>query len=316
MPIQMIDEKQIIERIKARKNPFFNQYYALYSSWFGGIVTDPHLMLLPLDDHMVHRSDGVFEAMKAVGRAVYLLDEHLQRLSKSAQLIALDVPDLDHISDVIRQTLQAANKDHATIRVYLSRGPGNFTVNPYDSIGAQLYVVITELKEPPMAHYEHGVSIGLSQIPVKSSWMARIKSCNYLPNVLMKKEAVDRKLDYVIGINEQGHITESATENIMIVDENGVLSHPILESILEGTTMMRACELAREQGVATCARKISMDDLKSAREVMITGTTLNVLPVVQLEDSSVGNGKPGLIAKRLNTWMIDDIKKGERSLSF
>lgn len=317
MTIQIIDEKQVLAKIRAQKNPFFDEYYAFYSSWFGGIVMDPHLMLLPIDDHMVHRGDGVFEAMKAVSRSVYLMDEHLQRLFDSAEKIALQPPvNFVKMKEVILETLRAANKNEAIIRLFVSRGPGNFSVNPYDSVAPQLYIVITRLQPPSLDKYKKGVFIGSSNIPTKSSLMAQVKSCNYLPNVLMKKEAVDRKLDYVIAVDLQGHITESATENIMIVNQNGVIVHPELDNILKGTTMIRICELARENGIATEVRSISIADLKSASEVLITGTSLNVLPVVKFENYNVGNGKPGPMAKKLNELILNDIQAGSRSTPF
>lgn len=176
--------------------------------------------------------------------------------------------------------------------------------------------MITQLRPPSSEKYENGVLLGKSDVPIKSSWMAQVKSCNYLPNVLMKKEAVDRRLDFVVGIDAQGHVTESATENIMIVDKSGTIVHPTLDCILKGTTMVRACELARENGIATEAKSISVADLTSAREVMITGTSLNVLPVVKYENITIGDGKPGSIAKQLHQLMLDDIKMGTRGTPF
>lgn len=317
MIIPVLDEKQVFDQLMAQENPFFDEYYAFYSSWFGGIVTNPKMMLLPMDDHMVHRGDGVFEAMKVVGRSVYLMDEHLHRLFTSADMISIKSPvGLEALKAIVLETLRVANQPDATIRIFLSRGPGNFSVNPYDSIQPQLYIAIARLTPPVFEKYEHGVVIGKSKILAKASWMAQIKSCNYLPNVLMKKEAVDRDLDFVIGVDEQGHITESATENILIVDENNTIIHPPLDSILKGTTMIRACELASENGLACEIRPISVRDLQLAREAMISGTSLNLLPVVKFEQDKIGDGKPGSIVKKLNELMLNDIKSGVRGISF
>lgn len=313
----IIDEKDFLQKLTAQTNPFFKDYYAFYSSWFGGIITNPHMMLVPIDDHIVHRGDGVFEGMKAVNQSVYLMDEHLQRLGTSAKKIALKLPfDIQQIKEIILDTLRAANHDDLNIRVFLSRGPGNFTPNPYDSIKSQLYVVAAKLIPPTEDKYTNGVIIGKSEVPVKSNWMAQVKSCNYLQNVLMKKEAVDRQLDFVIGMDNDGYITESATENIILLDQQGVLVHPPLDGILKGTTMIRTFELAEQNGIRTEVRAISVNDLLSAREAMITGTTLNVLPVVKYENNNIGNGKPGSIAKKLNELMLADIKQGRRGTTF
>jgi branched-chain amino acid aminotransferase len=317
MSIPIINEKQFLENIKSRVNPFFEEYYAFYSSWAGGIINNPSLMLLPIDDHMVHRGDGVFEAMKAEGRAVYLMDEHLHRLFTSAERIELKSPfNPNQMKEVILETLRSANQDNAMIRLYLSRGPGNFSVNPYDSVASQFYVVVSKLVPPSPEKYEKGVVIGKSAVPVKPSWMAQVKSCNYLPNVLMKKEAVDRGLDFVIGVDTQGNITESATENIMIVDKHGVLTHPVLDQILKGTTMIRTCQLAHDNSIPVQVREISVKDLESAQEVLITGTSLNVLPVAKFEGVNINDGKPGPLTKKLNTLLLHDIKTGKNSVAF
>lgn len=317
MTVPVINEKQVFETLMGQKNPFYHEYYAFYSSWFGGIVKNPRMMLLPIDDHMVHRGDGVFEAMKATGRSVYLFDEHLQRLFISAEKIALKSSlGVAELKTIVLDTLRAANQDEAIIRIFLSRGPGDFSVNPYDSVTSQLYIVVSKLKAPALEKYTNGVVIGKSCIPNKVSWMAQIKSCNYLPNVLMKKEAVDRGLDFVIATDTQGHLTESATENIMIVDQDGIVVHPPLDCILKGTTMVRVCELAEKNGMATQMRTISIENLKSAREVMITGTSLNVLPVVKFEDHNISHGKPGPIAQKLNEFILNDMKRGTHSTPF
>jgi 4-amino-4-deoxychorismate lyase len=314
MNIPVLNEKQLIENLNSTANPFYSQYYAFYSSWFGGIIKNPHLMLVPIDDHMVHRGDGVFEGIKAEGRAVYLLDEHLDRLVCSAEKIAL-IPSLsrDTMKNIILETLRIADQDDVFLRIYLSRGPGNFSVNPYDSIGSQLYIVVTQLKPPSVEKYNQGVAIGKSAIPCKDPWMAQIKSCNYLYNVLMKKEAVDRNLEYVIGIDADGFISEGFTENIMIVDQLGQIAYPNLNGILKGITMMRACELARQRGMMTVERPILLNELLSAREIMMTGTSLDILPVSRFENHTISVGP---VAKQLRELMREDIKNGPRRSSF
>ncbi len=313
MVIPVIQESEIIQDLQRNKNRFFEGYYAFYSSWYGGIVKDPHWMLLPIDDHMVHRGDGVFEGMKAVNRSIYLFNEHINRLFRSAEKIGLQTNyNFDSIKEIVVQTAQAADKDNVMIRLFLSRGPGNFSVNPYDSVGAQFYVVITQLKDPASQQ----VTLGKSIVPIKTPFFAQIKSCNYLANVLMKKEALDRGFDYVVGIDAQGNITESATENVMIVDNKGVIVHPPLDKILSGTTMIRACELARGQGWVTESREISVNELLIAREVMMVGTTINVLPVIQFEGRQIGDAKTGPVAAKLIELLLQDVKSGARGVSF
>lgn len=317
MSIPILNEQQIIQSLNSQKNPFFEEYYAFYSSWFGGITQNPKFMLLPIDDHMVHRGDGVFEAMKAENRAVYLMDEHLHRLLRSAEAIALKpLYHQDKMKQIILETLKVANQDNALIRIFVSRGPGNFSVNPYDSVGSQFYVVIAKLRTLPAEKYETGVAVGKSLVPMKPTHLAQVKSCNYLPNVLMKKEAVDRGLDFMIGIDHQGNLTEGPTENVMIVAQDGTLVHPQFDSILKGITMIRVFELAKEHGMKTEVRDISVEELLTAREIIITGTTVDVISVVKYENKTIGNGKPGTISKQLLQLLQNDIKNSPRSSTY
>lgn len=315
--MDILNESQIIEKLRSKTVLSQNKYYAYYSSWLGGITTDPHYMLLPIDDHMVHRGDGVFEAMKAVNRSVYLIDEHIKRLFESAEKISLKssyTP--DKLKALILALLKQSKQDSAIIRLFLSRGPGNFSVNPYDPPESQLYIIATELAQTSPEIYYTGVKAGISHIPVKQSWMSQIKSCNYLSNVLMKKESIDRKLDFTVGVDPNGYITESATENVLIVDKSGTLTHPPLENILKGTTMLRASELARENNIPTNIRPISVAELESVQEIILAGTTLDILSIVEFEGKKIHNGLPGPISLKLNQLIQEDIASGKKGLAF
>ncbi len=306
------------QKYSAKTHPHQNSYAAMYSSWLGGIVKDPAWMLVPIDDHLVHRGDGVFEAIKCVQSKIYLLEEHLDRLVHSATQISLVLPmSRDEITDVIHQTLRASGLQDAIIRLYLSRGPGLFSPNPYDSVGSQLYVVITPFKNLPEEKYQKGVRIGRSAIPIKDSWLARIKTCNYLPNVLMKKESVDRNLDFTVALDENNNLGESSTENILIVSHAGHLVHPPLQQILRGTIMTRAFELAQSL-LGTDLEKIEVrpiaeKELFEVREVMMAGTTLDILPVTEYEGQPINHSRVGPVAKKLLQLIREDIRSGPRS---
>lgn len=311
MNIPLLDPQTILQNLKNKTNPFWPQYYAHYSTWLGGITTDPALMMLPMDDHMVHRGDGVFEAMKAVERKVFLMKEHLQRLSRSAESIGIKLPfALDEMEAIILQTLRVANRSNVLVRLFISRGPGGYTTNPYDSVGSQMYVTITDLRVPKEELFEKGVRVGRSRIPVKEPWMAQVKSCNYLPNVMMKKEAIDRGLDFTIAFDRNENVAESSTENIALVDEQGILVHPLFDQILRGTTMVRAFEAAARKGQRTQVRDVSENDLLKAREMFMIGTTLDVLPVTEFEGRKVGSGDVGPVARELRLLLRIEMEQG------
>ena len=315
MSVALLSKEQVQARLEQKNYPAQQTYLAMYSTWWDGIITEPGLMTVPIDDHLVHRGDGVFEAIKVVNGRVFLFEEHLRRLESSAQQIGLNLPmPLEQMKAVISATVKAAKVQDALLRLYVSRGPGGFTTNPYDSVASQMYLVVTTLKLLPPEKYQHGVTIGKSAVPPKDPTLARIKSCNYLPNVLMKKESVDRGIDFTINVDSQGNFLEGSTENMVILDQQGFLVRPTLHQILKGTTMMRTFELAESlvkagDIVGIKERNITEADIKAAKEAMMIGTTLDVLPISSYEGHKIGSGIQGPIAKKLNELLREDMKK-------
>ncbi|MBX2989441.1 MAG: aminotransferase class IV [Bdellovibrionaceae bacterium] len=310
--MEILNEQQWLERLKSQQHTPRSSYRAMYSTWWQGVVTDPRLMLVPVDDHQVHRGDAVFEAMKARNGRIYLEAEHLDRLDRSAAAIALACPfDRARLKGILQDTLQASGLKDALLRLFLSRGPGSFSTNPYESVGAQVTLIVTELKGLPEATVRNGVSLALSKIPPKEGWQARVKSCNYLPNVLMKKEAVDLGVDFTVALTEKGELTEGSTENMVVVTRDGWLARPRPERILAGTTMMRAFSLARQlvaEGLLTGVgeRDLSVADLREAREILMIGTTLDVVAATRFEGVAVGAGGPGPVSSRLREMILSD----------
>lgn len=319
MSIKILSASEVQEKLQQRSYGAQKSYLAMYSTWWGGIVKDPGLMTVPVDDHLVHRGDGVFEAIKVVDGKIFLLQEHLERLTLSAAQISLALPmSIDEIRQVILSTTASVGAKNAVLRLYVSRGPGGFTTNPYESIASQLYLIVTGYTPLGEEKYLNGVKVGRSQIPPKDPWFAKIKTCNYLPNVLMKKESVDRKIDFAIGVDSDGFITEGSTENIVLIDKNKNLLRPKLRQILKGTTMMRSFELAEalvaEGSLYSIQEKdLTENDILEAQEVMMIGTTLDVLPVTEYEGKIIGDGKQGAISSKLLKLLREDMIQGPKA---
>ncbi len=303
----MDSEKKIVGREEwlARLPRKDKKLYAMYSSFADCIVTDQSLMVLPVDDHMVHRGDGVFESFKCLDGSIYNLDDHLARLERSCNTLGIELPvPFDQMADIIVQTVRAGGQRNALVRLLLSRGQGTMGVNPYACFHPEFYIVVYELQQSSIDHLPEGVSVAISKIPIKPGIFAQVKTCNYLPNVLMKKEAVDLGVDFTITLDEHRNIGEGATENIGIVTRGKELFMPPPERVLAGTTARRALEFAKQlvkERVLTSAefRPISLGDVRSAAEVHIYGTTPNVTPVTTFDGQPVGDGQPGPIAQRL-----------------
>ena len=293
------------------------KYFAMYSSLLDGLVTDPVLMQLPMDDHLVHRGDGVFETCKCVAGAIYNLSAHLTRLERSAAVIGIRWPaGMDAVRTLTLETARAATQRDCSIRVILARGPGSFGVNPYESPVPALYIVVYGLGQSFMDRHPAGATVRRSTIPAKPAEMAEIKNCNYLPNVLMKRESVDWGVDFVVGYDARGHLTEGPTENAGLVTYRGELVFPQLENILAGTTMLRLVELAQAllgtgELRAIQFRDIGEAEVRAAAEVLIVGTTINVVAVRAYEGQLIGDGRPGPVWRRLQTLLEEDILRND-----
>ncbi|MCB2225735.1 MAG: aminotransferase class IV [Desulfarculaceae bacterium] len=313
-----LNDIQAMERLKALPRPWAADYLAMYSNWLGGIVTDPWLMSVPIDDHLVHRGDGVFEATKCVNGRIYLLERHLERLEGSAAAIHLQPPlGRRELAGLARAVVMAGGQRDCMLRIFLSRGPGGFTTNPFECPNPGLYLMVSRAHPLPEGAYEQGVNLGVSSVPAKSGFFAGVKSCNYLPNVLLKREAITRGWDFAVCLDPEGYLAEGSTENFGLVDQDDVLCLPPATHILEGTTVKRAAELATGlveagelKGIERC--DIKVEELTAAKEVMLFGTTLDVLPVTRVDGDEVNNGLVGPVARELRRLIKKDIAENDQ----
>ena len=315
--MKTIDFSNYLEVLSGLRKPWHKTYFAMYSSVLGGVVLDPLLMQVPLDDHLVHRGDGVFDTFKCLGRGAYNLDAHLRRLMRSAASIGLAWPGgIDEIRALTVETLAAADQAACSGRVMIARGPGSFGVSPYESPVPALYIVVYAAGCPFMKKHPEGATVRLSQVPVKPARFATVKNCNYLPNVLMKRESIDWGVDFVVGFDSDGFMAEGATENFGIVTQAGELLFPRMEAVLDGTTMLRVMQLAEalvgSGGLAKIGfRDITEADVRDAAEMLIVGTTLNVVSACSFEGKPVGEGTPGPVGRALDALLERDIESND-----
>ncbi|MCC5848598.1 MAG: aminotransferase class IV [Verrucomicrobia bacterium] len=289
----------------AFRPPHVRKFLAMYTSEWDAIVTDPRLMRVPVDDHLVHRGDGVFETILFDGGRIFLLEPHLTRLRHSAAQIGLDFQASDeHLKTVLQDLFSVASVDRALARVLVGRGPGGFSVDPAESLSPSLYIVVYQAAPPFMESHPGGAKVVFSQVPPKSGILATVKTCNYLPNALMKAEASRAGAHFAVGVDETGHVTESFTENIAAVDESGALVIPPPDRHLPGTTLQRVSELADAAGIPVHIRKLTPDEVRGMKELLVIGTTARVTSVTDLE------GQPfpiGPVGKQLARMLDEDI---------
>jgi 4-amino-4-deoxychorismate lyase len=296
---------QAIANLQRSVHAKATNFYAMYSSVLGGIVTDPALMVLPLDDHMVHRGHAVFDTAALTQGMLYQLDAHLDRLIKSAGGARIPLPfGREQLHRIILETAAASRQRNGSVRYWLSVGPGGYGLDPAECVGSSFYVIVFKQEAYPESYYRTGIKLITSGVPIKPPLFARIKSTNYLPNVLVVLEAKDKGADNGIFIDQHGMIAESSNMNVAFVTKERVFSHPPFDAILSGITIQRVLDFAQrllQKGLLTAVRlaDIPAQEGRDSAEMMLIGSSIKVAPVVEWDGQSIGDGKPGPIAKEL-----------------
>lgn len=310
---QTLENPEWQRRLAQTRSKLTETLYAMYSSLTGGITTDPALMMIPADDHLAHRGDGVFESLKCIDGSLYNLGAHLERLKRSCEGIGMSPPcPRSDLEQIIPETIRAGGRRDCLVRVLVSRGTGNMGIDPAQCSGPELYVVAYRYTARIQDGRLRPARAAISSVPIKPPQLATIKTCNYLPNALMKLEANRRGLDFVISLDQNGNLAEGATENIGILTQENELLMPPPKYILTGTTARRALDLAQRlvaDGTLRCAeyRDIPPALAARAREMFLFGTTTDVTPVIEWEGIPISDGTPGPVAARLLDLLQNDM---------
>lgn len=307
--IPVLDKDAYLARLLAAPRPGIGSVLAFYEHRVGAVCTEGALLLAPLDDHMFHRGDGVFEAVKFVDGRLYQFAEHLERLQRSAAGIRLEPPaPWDDLAAAALETVRAARVREGQLRLFLGRGPGGFGVDPAECPAPSFYAVVSRLKVQPEAWYEKGLRGFKSSVPARPAHTSHIKDTNYLPAVFMMMEAHDRGLDTPVVFDAEGCLAESAVANICLVDRAGVLVAPEFTHALPGTTIRRAMELLRGK-VECVVRRVPEADIFAASELLLLGTSPNCVSIVEYEGRKIGDGRRGPVSRLLFELMEEDIRR-------
>jgi len=253
-------------------------------------------------DHGLLYGDGVFEGIRIYSRRVFRLDAHLDRLYASAQAIALDIPlSRAEMADAVRRTIAANQKDDGYVRLVVTRGVGDLGVDPRTCPTATVIIICTDIQVYPPERYAQGMKIVTSATRQVShdAFDPRVKSLNYLKNVLAKIDARRAGAEEAILLNAEGFVAECTADNIFVV-RGGVLSTPSpQDGALEGITRGAILELAGEAGIPARESRLTRYDVYTADECFLTGTGAEVIAVVEADGRRIGDGAPGPITNRL-----------------
>lgn len=306
--IPIVSSDEYLTKLLAFPRPGAEEILAFYDHRLGCIGRDVRHMLIPLDDHLVHRGDGVFETMKFENRRLYQLDAHVDRMKRSCRALFLAPPcSFEEVSRLLIDVAAASESNSGLISAFIGRGPGGFTVDFRECPAASLYIVARRLHSKPESVYQQGVTAFRAEIPAKQSYLSHIKSVDYLPNVLMKREAVHKGYDFPLSFDEQGFLAEGSTENALIVNKHGRIVIPELTHALAGTTMMRALELIKDEFKFEF-RLIQEDDIYEARELILLGTSFDAISVVRYNDKPIHDVRPGPVSQRMRELLRRDLE--------
>ncbi|WP_066173289.1 branched-chain-amino-acid transaminase [Bacillus marinisedimentorum] len=267
----------------------------------GRFVTKEHAVV-SVYDHGFLYGDGVFEGIRMYDGNVFRLNEHLDRLYNSAQSIMLKIPHTkEEMQAIIIETLRKNDFRDAYIRVVVSRGPGNLGLDPFPCRNPQVIVIAEQLALFPKKLYETGIEIATvaSRRNRADVLSPKVKSLNYLNNILVKIEAHLAGVSEALMLNDQGYVAEGSADNVFLMKDSVIKTPPGYIGALEGITRNAIMELAAEMGYTVKEEVFTRHDVYVADEVFLTGTAAEVIAVVKVDGREIGTGKPGPHTKKL-----------------
>ncbi len=255
-------------------------------------------------DHGFLYGDGIFEGIRAYNGRVFKLEEHLDRLYESAHAILLDVPlNKGEMREAVLETCRRNGIHDGYIRLVVSRGAGDLGLDPRKCRRATVVIIADTIQLYPEELYERGMKVATVSTRRNSveSLNPRIKSLNYLNNILAKIEANLAGYAEVIMLNSDGYVVECTGDNIFIIKNGALITPPRHVGILEGITRNTVMELARERGIPVREEVFTRHDVWTADECFLTGTAAEAIPVVEADGRIIGTGRPGPITTELIT---------------
>jgi branched-chain amino acid aminotransferase len=253
-------------------------------------------------DHGFLYGDGVFEGIRAYNGRIFKLQEHVTRLFESAQTLQIQVPvGREDVTQAILETVRRSGLRDAYIRPIVSRGPGDLGIDPRKCSRASLVIIVDAIQLYPEEAYRTGlrmVTTSTRQRPV-DVLNPRIKTCNYLNNILARIEANLMGVDEGLMLTTQGYVAECTADNIFIVKKGAARTPPAHLGILQGVTRQTVLDLCGRLGIPAEERILTLHDMYTADECFLTGTGAELGPVVQLDGRTIGTGQPGPVTLRI-----------------
>ena len=270
--------------------------------YLNGTLVEKEKAHISVFDHGLLYGDGVFEGIRTYEGLIFRLKEHIDRLYKSADAIELKIPmtKIDMIGAVIT-TLKANRLKDAYIRLVVTRGVGDLGLDPRKCSKPTIFIITDKITLYPKEFYEKGLEIvtATTKRNFPQALDARIKSLNYLNNILAKIDAIKSGTEEAIMLTHDDYVAECTGDNIFIVSSCELLTPPADIGALEGITRDAVISLAKKMDIPVYEKLLKMEDVYNASEVFLTGTAAEIIPVVRIDERRIASGKPGEITLRL-----------------
>ncbi|MBI2265467.1 MAG: branched-chain-amino-acid transaminase [Armatimonadetes bacterium] len=253
-------------------------------------------------DHGLLYGDGVFEGIRAYNGRVFRLDEHLRRLYDSLKSVHIKIPlSRAEMKKAVLQTLRLNAIRDGYVRLIITRGKGDLGIDPRKCSKATIIIMADKIQLYPQEYYEKGLKLTFASTRrnISEALNPRIKSLNYLNNIMAKIEAIEAGYQEAIMLNAQGFVCECTTENIFLIRDGILTTPPVWAGALEGVTRNTVIELARKEGIPIREELFTGHDIYIADECFITGTGAEILPVIEVCGRTIGEGVPGPSTRRL-----------------
>jgi branched-chain amino acid aminotransferase len=253
-------------------------------------------------DHGLLYGDGVFEGIRVYSGKVFRLREHVDRLYESARHIQLEIPiSREKMAEAISSTVLANGRQDGYIRALVTRGAGSLGLDPQKTSDPQIIIIVEDIALYPRELYDRGLDI-ITAGTIRNHPDAlnpRIKSLNYLNNIIAKMEAIQAGCLEALMLNHKGEVSECTGDNIFIIKRGTLKTPPLDAGILEGVTRNAVLELARAAQMPVQEVALTRHDIYTADECFLSGTAAEVIPVVKCDGRLIGNGQPGPLTKQL-----------------
>jgi len=270
--------------------------------WLDGKLLDKADAKISVYDHGLLYGDGVFEGIRVYNGKIFECEAHVRRLYDSAKAIRLKIPiGPAELKNAMEQTVKANGFTECYVRVVVTRGAGSLGIDPSKCASPSLFIIADLIQVHAREMYEKGIAVITSSIirTHPNALSPRIKSLNYLNNILARIEANDAGVSEAIMLNGEGNVSEATVQNVFIIRGGQVQTPTTSDGILEGVTRRVMIEICRKMGIECIEKSLQRIDLYSADEMFLTGTGGEVMPVTKIDGRPIGSGEVGAVTRRL-----------------